>query len=208
MSEPGRILKDKECWRRQLAAISRAVEGGCQLVQIRERDLPAATLAGYVREAVARVEGSGARVLVNDRLDVALVAGADGVHLRTTSLRAADVRRVTEDHGLADFLIGVSIHSLREAIVAGEGGADFVVCGPVFDTPSKRGMGEPLGLERLKAICESVPIPVIALGGIRLAGIDDVLATGVAGIAAIGLFQQGETQREIVADILARYPAQ
>ncbi len=142
------------------------------------------------REAIAAARPWGARVLVNDRFDVALATGADGVHLRTTSLEAAEVRRAAEQAGRRDLLIGVSTHGVAEARMAAAGGADFIVTGPGYQTASKIGYGPPLGLEGLAGICRAVEIPVIGLGGIGAENFRPVLAAGAAGIAGIALFQE------------------
>lgn len=127
-------------------------------------------------------------MLVNDRLDVAMAAGADGAHLRVSSIPAREVRAIAEKKGIADFLIGVSTHSITEAKAAEAGGADFIVCGPVYHTPSKLAYGDPLGLERFAEVCEAVKIPVLALGGINLSNFREPLRRGASGIAAISLF--------------------
>jgi thiamine-phosphate diphosphorylase len=123
--------------RLQLEAIDKAARAGCRLIQVREKDMGAKALAAFTRAAVERARPHGARVLVNDRLDVAMAAGADGVHLRASSIPVREVRDMAAKKGLDDFLIGVSTHSAAEARSAEEGGADFIVCGPVFDTPSR-----------------------------------------------------------------------
>ncbi|MFN0107311.1 MAG: thiamine phosphate synthase [Blastocatellia bacterium] len=190
----------------QLEAIRRATAAGCQLIQIREKDLPAQTLLEFTRQAIAIARPLGAKTLVNDRLDVAIAANADGVHLRVTSLPVAEVRWVTERLRLPNFLIGASTHSLAEAEAAERGGADFIVCGPVFDTPSKREFGEPLGLKRFAEVCRVVSIPVLALGGINLSNFRQPLNCGAAGIAAISLFNDAENLPELFAD-LSQTPA-
>lgn len=177
-----------EIWQSQIEAISLAARSGVQLIQIREKDLSTKALIEFTRRAIVVARPHGAKVLVNDRLDVALAAKANGVHLRVNSLPANEVRAVVQKIGLQDFLIGVSTHSMAEARAAEAGGADFIVCGPVYDTPSKREYGEPLGLERLSEICRAVKIPVLALGGINLANFRESLNSGAAGIAAISLF--------------------
>jgi thiamine-phosphate pyrophosphorylase len=176
----------------QIEAIRKATRAGCQLVQIREKDLNARALYELARAAVAASHPHGARVIVNDRLDVALAAGADGVHLRTTSCPAAEARAVVGSKGMNDFIIGVSTHSLAEARSAESGGADFIVCGPLYDTPSKRAYGAPIGIENFAEICGSVEIPVLALGGIDLTNYQEPLRRGAAGIAAIRLFADQE----------------
>lgn len=141
-------------------------------------------------------------MLVNDRLDVAISAKADGVHLRVSSIPVADARLSVQEKGLKDFLIGVSTHSLEEANAAEIGGADFIVCGPIYDTPSKLEFGEPLGLDRFTEICRVVKIPVLALGGITLSNFRQPLEAGAAGIAAISLFTDLETLPANLAELL------
>lgn len=192
---------------RQIESVGAAARAGCHLVQIREKDLSTAELAWLVRRCIDEVKGYGARVLVNDRFDVALAAGAAGVHLRTTSLRVEDVRRAVTRLGRTDFIIGVSTHSLDEAERAEAGGADFIVCGPVYETPSKAEFGVPLGLAGLRSVCEVVSIPVIALGGINGQNFHQPLEAGAAGIAGIALFQGAGGPAQIIDKIL-RHPGE
>lgn len=123
------------------------------------------------------------RVVVNDRLDVAVAAGAHGVHLRGDSIAPERARSMVP----AGFLIGRSVHGAGEAVLAARG-ADYCVAGTVFPTPSKPGLRQPLGLEGLEAIVRAVPLPVLAIGGVSMERIEAVAATGAAGMAAIGLF--------------------
>jgi thiamine-phosphate pyrophosphorylase len=187
---------------RQIEIIREASRIGCQLVQIREKDLHARLLLELARAVITAARPHGAKVLINDRLDVAIAAGADGVHLTAASFPAAEARAVVRKKGLNDFLIGVSTHSLAEAGSAESGGADFIVCGPVFDTPSKRGYGAPIGIEMFAEICESVKIPVLALGGIDLSNFREPLRRGAAGIAAIRLFADREKIKGTIESIL------
>jgi thiamine-phosphate pyrophosphorylase len=180
----------EEGCRAQLEVIRLAAQSGVQLIQIREKDLSAQALAEFTREVIAVARPLEAKVLVNDRLDVALATNADGVHLRVNSLAVPEVREITKQTGLNEFLIGVSTHSMAEAQAAEKGGADFIVCGPVFDTPSKREYGAPLGLKKFSDICQALKLPVLALGGISLANLHEPLRHGAAGIAAIGLFTE------------------
>ena len=188
--------------RLQLEAIDKAARAGCRLIQVREKDMGAKALAAFTRAAVERARPHGARVLVNDRLDVAMAAGADGVHLRASSIPAREVRDVAAKKGLDDFLIGVSTHSAAEARSAEEGGADFIVCGPVYETPSKRDFGPPLGLERFTEILDAVGIPVLAIGGIDLSNYSEPLRRGAAGVAAISLFADLDNLEHAVLSIL------
>ncbi len=193
---------NQTCILLQLEAIRQAAAAGCQLIQIREKDLSAQALAEFTRQAIAAAHPFGAKVLVNDRLDVAIAAGADGVHLRVSSIPAAEARQSAKEIGLQDFLIGVSTHSLEEAKAAELDGANFIVCGPVYDTPSKREFGEPLGLERFAEICRAVKIPVLALGGITVSNFRQPLEAGAAGIAAISLFSDLETLPATIVELL------
>lgn len=173
----------------QLDAIESASRAGCDLIQVREKELGAKELARFTRRVIGVARPHGALVLVNDRLDVALACGADGVHLRTSSLATPEVRRVTKIKAGRQFLIGVSTHSIEEAVEAETGGADFIVCGPVFWTASKAAYGSPIGLQNLAAICLRASIPVIALGGVGWHNCHDPIAAGAAGIAGIELFR-------------------
>jgi len=170
-----------------LGKIRAASAAGVDWVQIREKDLSGRELLGLAREAVA-AEG-GARVIVNDRLDVALAAGVAGVHLGRESLGSRDVVRCRGEHAPADFLVGVSCHSLEDAREAESAGASYIFFGPVFDTPSKRGMGEPHGVARLAEICRGVTIPVLAIGGVSQENAAECIRAGATGIAAIRMFQ-------------------
>jgi thiamine-phosphate pyrophosphorylase len=186
----------------QAEAIGRAAQAGLQLIQIREKDMSAKALCEFTREVIERARPHGARVLVNDRLDVALATGADGVHLRASSIPAHEVRASVVKKGLDDFLIGVSTHSIAEARLAEDGGADFIICGPVYDTPSKRAYGPPLGLERFAEICATVKIPTLAIGGINLSNYHEPLRRGGAGVAAIGLFTDADKLEENIRSML------
>jgi len=186
-----------------LAAISASVDW----IQIREKDLPARVLAGLVEQAVAAARGTPTRILVNDRLDVALAAGAAGVHLGGESLPVVEVARWCR--GVAqpllaapkEFLIGASCHSLDEVSAAAEEGADYVAFGPVFETPAKLRFGPPQGIERLAEVCRAVRIPVLAIGGVTLENAPECLRAGAAGLAAIRLFQQARDLSPLIATL-------
>jgi len=176
--------------------IAAAAEAGVDWIQIREKDLSGKDCSSLTREALQLAAKSPAsktlpaRILVNDRLDVALAERACGVHLGEKSLPLAEAKRIVERRcELKDFLIGVSCHSLEAALAAASGGADYLFFGPVFATPSKAAFGAPQRVERLAEVCRGVAIPVLAIGGITLANAADCLAAGASGIAAIRLFQ-------------------
>ncbi|MCH8947276.1 MAG: thiamine phosphate synthase [Acidobacteria bacterium] len=174
-----------------LPIIEQTVAAGIDLIQIRERDLPVRRLLALVEEAVKRAGAGPTRILVNDRLDVAVAAGAAGVHLPAHGFPVDEVRR-----SYPELLIGASTHNLEELRRAADGGADFAVFGPVFETPSKKAYGPPLGLEKLAEAARAVNIPVLALGGITLENAADCLRAGAAGLAAISLFQQSADLEE------------
>ena len=188
-----------------LENIRGAVEAGVDWVQVREKDLPARELLELARQAVQvaaeRREGNPrlARIIVNDRLDVALVASAHGVHLRHESLAAGDVMRwCRAGNAPADFAIGVSCHRLEEARKAENAEADYIFFGPIFETPSKMSFGAPQGLLKLTEVCRAVPdIKVIAIGGVNAENSASCIRAGAAGIAAIRMFQESGHSKEI-----------
>ncbi len=182
-----------------MSKIAAAVDAGVDWIQIREKDLSGKDYSLLTREALQQVTKSPARkpaptrILVNDRLDVALTQGADGAHLGENSLPVAEARRLVENRGKGkDFIIGVSCHSLEAARAAAVGGADYLFFGPVFATPSKAAFGAPQGLGRLAEVSRAVSIPVLAIGGTTLSNAADCLAAGASGIAAIRLFQDAQ----------------
>ena len=169
-----------------LDAIARNLAQGTDWIQIREKDLPARDLFHLVRSALALPNPSGSRILVNTRVDVALAAGAAGAHLPAGSPPAKTWRPLTPP----GFLIGVSCHTVDEVRAAESDGADYAVFGPVFAPRSKASPLAPRGLEDLSRAARAVRIPVLALGGITSVNLEDCLAAGAAGVAAISLFQE------------------
>ena len=161
-----------------VAFAARAVRDGVDMIQVREKDLPASELFQLVCKIRDIAAGTKTEVLVNDRLDVALATNISGVHLPAAGLPADRVRPFVK-------LLGVSVHTLQEAVIAEQAAANFVVFGPVFDTPGKSAVG----LERLREVVAGVRIPVLAIGGVNSKNVDDVLKTGAQGFAAIRMFQ-------------------
>jgi thiamine-phosphate diphosphorylase len=203
-----------------IAALARRIAevatAGVHWIQIREKELCAKELSLLTREALRAVQWhrlqpveaspsdskqqntsrvvSHARIIVNDRLDVAIAERADGVHLGENSIPPAAARRLIqtaqEKKIIAEhFIVGVSCHSLVSAKAAEAAGADYIYFGPIFPTPSKGTYGEPQGLARLAEVCCTLSIPVLAIGGISEANARNCLDSGAAGIAAIRLFQ-------------------
>jgi thiamine-phosphate pyrophosphorylase len=181
-----------------LGTIRKATAAGINWIQIREKDLETRAQAELVRLAVAATRKSSTRILVNDRLDVALAAGAAGVHLGETSLPVETVAEWRRSAGRAEFRIGASCHSVEAAHAAEGAGADYIFFGPVFATPSKAAFGAPQGIERLRNVCRSVRIPVLAIGGVTVENARSCFAVGAAGVAAIRLFQGSEDVSAVV----------
>lgn len=182
-----------------LQKIAAASAAGVDWIQIREKRISAKECSKLTLEALQRSASSAlgvasrARIIVNDRLDVALAAQAGGVHLGENSLPPQEARQLVRAlHRDENFLIGVSCHSLEAAKSAERGGADYLFFGPVFDTPSKAAYGPPQGLTRLAEVCRSVSIPVLAIGGITLANCAACFSAGASGIAAVRLFQDSK----------------
>lgn len=184
---------------RLVEQVRAAVEAGVDLVQVRERDLEARQLMTLVTAVVRASRQTNTRVVVNDRLDVALGCGADGVHLRGDSLSAAAVRRLAP----AAFLVGRSVHSVEEARAAGP--VDYLIAGPVFATVSKPEGHPTLGLAGLGAIARAANAPVLAIGGVTVDRAGSVAGSGAAGIAAIGLFAAGDPLTSLVRELRLRF---
>lgn len=162
-------------------SVEKALTGGVRFVQLREKGLDAKRLLKLAKELRALTDGYGARLIINDRADIALLSGADGVHLGQRSVTPADARTILG----ATMLIGVSAHSLREAVSACEGGADFITIGPVYSTPSKAPYGKPLGAGVIKEVKAAVKIPVYAIGGINKDNLKEAVRNGADGVAVI-----------------------
>ncbi len=179
--------------------ILEAVRAGVDLLQIREKDLDTRPLLELVKISVEYARETNTRVVVNDRLDVALALGASGVHLGTRSLPPRAVRDCVPE----GFLVGVSCHSLEEARAAESSGADYILLGPVFETPSKIPYGPPLGLAKLQEVAAQVRVPLLALGGINVERVKLCLEAGAAGIAGISIFQNCSSLENRVRELRA-----
>ena len=185
---------DHEQEQRLLAKIVECAAAGIEYVQLREKDLETHALEKLAVKAMAALAGSRTRLLINSRTDVALACGAHGVHLPANDLSASEVRAIFACAGRSEPVIGVSTHSLSEVASAEAHGASFAVFGPVFE---KSGSANREGLEQLRQICRRPEaaqprMPVWALGGITLENAGQCAAAGVAGIAAIRLFQEND----------------
>ena len=165
-----------------VGAVHAALQGGVKAVQLREKDLSARELLPLARELRKLTREFGAKLLINDRIDVALAAEADGVHLGGHSLPVAAARALLGPQRL----IGVSTHHRAEILFAARDGADFVTFGPVWFTPSKAPYGAPVGLDALRQACADAPLPVFALGGVVATRIPELIAAGCCRAACIG----------------------
>lgn len=179
-----------------LALVKIAVDAKINLIQIREKKLPARLVFELASEAAKITGKSATKLLVNDRADIALAARADGVHLTARSLSAEIIRA----NFPPDFVIAVSAHTFEEADDARRQAADFATFSPIFPTASKENYGAPHGLETLRAVCERLkPFPVVALGGIDASNYESVLENGARGFAAIRFLNDKENLRKLAA---------
>jgi thiamine-phosphate pyrophosphorylase len=159
----------------------RAIAGGADVIQLRDKQAGGAALLAAARVIREITSVSGVLFIVNDRLDLALAAGADGVHLGRDDLPVREARRITPP----GFIIGASVGTLEEAVSAVSEGADYIALSPTFDTASKDDAGPGKGLDTLRVIRLAVDVPVIAIGGIGPGNVADVLDTGADGVAVI-----------------------
>ncbi len=179
------ITDRKSCGGDVLDAIESAAASGVDWIQIREKDLPPRGILELTRAALSRTKNHPAAILVNTRLDVALAAGAHGVHLTSDAPPPRRLRALAPP----GFLLSVSTHTPEEAERAAVEGADFAVFGPLFPTPSKPGTTAVPGLKKLAEACARAGLPILALGGITPERIRSCLSAGAAGIAGISMFQ-------------------
>jgi thiamine-phosphate pyrophosphorylase len=169
-------------------------------VHLREKDLAGRDLLALARSLGAVCRARGQRLLVNDRVDVALAAGADGVHLPAAGLPPAEARRLLGPSAL----VGVSCHSAADVLRARDGGATYATFGPVHDTPSKRAFGAPVGVAALRDAAR-LGLPLVALGGVDAENAPEVVAAGAAGVAAIRAWLVGPDPGGAVAALLAAF---
>jgi thiamine-phosphate pyrophosphorylase len=180
--------------------VRQALEGGVRAVQLREKDLSSAALYRLAAELRLLTSEFNARLIINDRPDVALAVEADGVHLGVNSLPVAVVRRLLGK----DTIIGYSAHAIDEALSAQSDGADFVTFGPVYFTPSKAEYGTPCGVNKLAEAAVALNIPVFALGGISETEIPEVLTASVRGVALISAVMAASDPRAAAASLLKK----
>jgi thiamine-phosphate pyrophosphorylase len=171
-----------------LEAVEKALQGGVKAVQLREKDLKTRELLGLAYEIRVLTARYGAKLFVNDRVDIALAVEADGVQLGGMSIPVQAARKASEGR----LLVSVSTHSVQEAQQAVADGADFIILGPVYETPSKMQYGRPLGIHLLNEAARNCMIPVFAIGGITIERIEEVLSQGASGAALISAILTAE----------------
>ena len=191
----------REIYEYVVALVSQAIDAELDAVQLREPSLEAGVLATLARDLVKRAAGSRTRIIINDRLDVAIAAGAGGVHLKEQSLSPLRARSMTP----AGFHIGRSVHSVESPDETAE--ADYLIAGTIWPTASKPEGHPTIGIEGLRRVVASQGCPVLAIGGVTVDRIADIARTGAAGVAAIGLFadRSAGTMRGLAQEVRQRF---
>jgi len=176
-----------------------ALEAGASFIQYRDKYSTNREMLDQAKELRNMTRESGAKLIINDRVDIALGSGADGVHLGEDDITLEDARAILGP----DYIIGVSTTCLEEALAAAGGGADYIGVGPVYFTQSKDcGVG-PIGVKGLLSIREAVGLPVVAIGGISMDNIDDVLSARPDGIAVISAVSSVEDMAGAAAELVS-----
>jgi thiamine-phosphate pyrophosphorylase len=190
------LITDRKVTRSPLPeAVRLALEGGVKAIQLREKDLPVRELLALAQELRSITREFGAKLFINDRVDIAIAVGADGVHLGHQSMPVEAVRKIVGK----GMLIGVSTHSLDEAKAAQAGGADFITFGPIFETPSKAKLGSPVGPKAIRSVKNEINIPIYALGGINSGNMLQPMSAGADGISMISAIFGAEDIRKAAA---------
>jgi len=179
--------------------IGKALAGGVRFIQLREKDLCAKDLFLLAKEIKELTDDYGAKLLINERVDIAMAVKASGVHLPADSFRPDEARALLGPKGI----VGVSTHSLEEAAAAEKNGADFITFSPVYHTPSKAAYGKPQGVDRLKEICGITDIPVYALGGIDTDNAGEVMNAGASGVSMISAIIAADDVKKKAEKMLA-----
>lgn len=164
-----------------VSVLAQALKAGRPSIQLRERDLCAKELLALADEIQQLTGPRGVQLVINDRLDVALSLEGAGVHLRSNSLPVSVARRLIGPRRV----LGASVHSVKEAVEADAGGADYIVLGPIYDTPSKQRYGAPLGLSALEGAARAVRVPIVGIGGVTAARARDMRLAGAFGVAVV-----------------------
>ena len=180
------------------SVVEETLQAGTKFLQLREKDLDTRQLLSLASDLASEAHRHNALLLINDRADIAKCIGADGVHLRASSMPAPHVRNFLG----ARALIGKSTHSPEDVRIAEGEGADFLVLGPVYDTPSKRSYGPPLGVKTFETICQQSTLPIYAIGGITLERVKEVKDAGAYGVAVISAILESSSISSATRDFL------
>lgn len=180
------------------SSVKMAIDGGVKAIQLRGKNLSAKELLKIGERLRHLTHIESVKLFINDRIDVAMAIQADGVHLGQNSMPVKLARETSGDR----FIIGVSTHSLKEAMDAEVGGADFITVGPIFETESKLRYGSPVGLTTLADVCRKVKIPVFAIGGISIERVNSVMKEGAHGVAVISAILKAESVYDAAVNML------
>ena len=180
------------------SSVKLAIDGGVKAIQLRGKNLSAKELLKIGERLRHLTHIESVKLFINDRIDVAMAIQADGVHLGQNSMPVKLARETSGDR----FIIGVSTHSLKEAMDAEAGGADFITVGPIFETESKLRYGSPVGLTTLADVCRKVKIPVFAIGGISIERVNSVMKEGAHGVAVISAILKAESVYDATVNML------
>lgn len=175
--------------------VEEAIRGGVTCVQLREKDCPTREFIAEAKALLAVLRPAGIPLIINDRLDVALAVGADGLHLGQKDMAIADARRL----GGSGLVIGISAESLDDAVRAEREGADYIGISPVFATNTKTDTARPLGLDGIRRIRQSVDLPLVAIGGIGVDNAAAVIAAGADGLAVVSAIVAADCPRTAAA---------
>ena len=186
--------------RSTVEVVRAAIRGGVSCVQLREKGCSTREFMDEARLLKALLAGTGVPLFINDRLDVALAVGADGVHLGQNDLAIADARRLVGNR----MIIGISAESVADAVRAEAEGADYIGASPVFTTPTKTDTASPLGLDGLRAIRRAVRLPLVAIGGIDADNAAQVLRAGADGLAVVSAIVSAPCPRTAAAGLRQR----
>ena len=179
--------------------VDSAVKGGVTCVQLREKDCSSGEFLDLALSLKANLSGRGIPLIINDRLDIALAAEADGVHLGQHDIPLSAAKRIASGR----LLIGISAESVEDAVRAEAGGADYIGVSPVFSTPTKTDTAPPLGLEGVRAIRKAVSIPIVGIGGLSLENAGQVIGSGADGVAVVSAVMSAPDP-EMAARLLLR----
>ena len=180
--------------------VAAALDAGAPAIQLRDKNADASTILAEARELLTLVRRYGALLFINDRIDVALAAGADGVHLGPDDIPVQAARRIAPK-----LLIGYSTDDPEEARRAQDAGADYIGCGAVFGTRTKDVGGEAIGIDRLNNVVDAASIPVVGIGGVTVENVHEIGRSRAAGAAVVGAVMAAEDPASTVRSLLAAF---